>query len=79
MFSPEAQRRKNLNIKKVRDVFIKDREFSLHALAMETGESEDILEYLLADWTARGRVMLVIELPSCISGGCSGCAIAYMD
>lgn len=65
-----------MNIKKIRDIFKRDREVSLHDLSLETGESEDDLKYILADWEARKRVKTVTELPFCASGGCSGCFTA---
>ena len=64
-----------LNIKKVRDILKRDREVSLHHLALETGEVEADLEYILADWEARERIKIIEQLPFCSSGGCSGCAI----
>ncbi len=63
-----------MNIKKIRDIFKRDREVSLHDLSLETGELETDLEYVLADWEARKRVETVKELPFCTSGGCSGCS-----
>ena len=65
-----------MNIKKIRDIFKRDREVSLHQLSIETGESEDDLKYILADWEARKRVKTVTELLFCASGGCSGCTAA---
>ena len=64
-----------MNIKKIRDIFRRDREVSLHDLSIETGEVEDNLKYILADWEARERIKIVEELPFCASGGCSGCFV----
>ncbi|MCK5201713.1 MAG: hypothetical protein KAR21_25340 [Spirochaetales bacterium] len=63
-----------MNIKKVRDIFKRDREVSLHDLSLETGEVEDDLKYILEDWEGRERIKIVKELPFCTSGGCSGCS-----
>ncbi len=65
-----------MNIKKIRDIFKRDREVSLSNLALETGEVEDDLKYILADWEARERIKIVEELPFCTSGGCSSCLAA---
>ncbi len=63
-----------MNIKKIRDIFKRDREVSLKNLSLETGEIEDDLKYILADWKAGGKIKIVEELPFCASGGCSGCS-----
>lgn len=64
-----------MNIKKIRDIFKRDREVSLHNLSLETGEVEDDLKYILADWEAKARIKIVKKLPFCASGGCSGCSV----
>ena len=76
LFSQELQRKKELNIKTIKNIFKRDREVSLYNLSLETGEPEDDLKYILEDWEARERIKIVERLPFCASGGCSGCSLA---
>lgn len=66
-----------MDIKKVRDILKRDREVSLHDLALETGESVEDIKYILEDWEDRNRVTTVTELPFCSTGGGAVAVLLY--